>query len=1823
MPKPMKPTSILFAAVATVVTLCGIRSARAQADIPADYLSIIGNTAGTVSDGYGSPGSIPVHGKASFPILIDVNNVPVLAAGRYGNGVSATAARAVAASHTGFFNTSGTNTTSQLFLNSVLWASRKPTPETITVGSTNSSIRSFFSTRGYSTKAITTNMLNSDNDLTDVDVFVGNFHDGGGFTANAIAKIQAHAANGGGVVVCSTPWALSAQPFADAQSVLGPFGLSISGSGVSGSSFTVAAASYPAYHSALNGLDALVADVSGGPAMTFAEKQIAAGSLERVIAARPDLPDILAGIQTLEDSGYGLIQPTAAAPLVKAGKPIEVMLARFQSARFDTMTPEQLFAHPCAADFPGLPTAGGTVSRTIPVNGNTFPDVYMNQGNKPVRVETGVYAAPGATITITIPADKTAAGLQAHIAGNGSEDQIWGKNDWTFFPKLWRRVPLTTTTTQTGNVFGGLVTILVPANSNLGTFDVTVSGALPAPAFVMGQNTDAEWNTTLKNHPAPYGFLQTDKITIYIPKSQLVKMSNPEAVAAYWKNVMDTADEYYGYTAWRKRGEAITSARSVLHGGAYAGYPIETSWGVTDDAFLNAPRINGSWGCYHELGHGYQNNFDNAFVIPTHAEVDVNLMPGMIYTFVHDKTTWDFDSNFYGWAHRLSHRTAFLALPEAGQTWAAACQNNSSHGAAYDFYYNLSDAFGWQAYKTMFSRLMDYLQNPAGSADTALKNLDSGDPNFRRNRFYLLMCDATGRNLDAYFQRYGLGVPGKGFEITQSVKDQIAAKDYPVWSDNSEVDSLSNPGTLDVSEGTAPGVEIYQFTAIDEDEPGTIWDYQITAGNTNDAFSIDKRTGKLRVRLLDAETTASYNLTVTVQDNGVPRFSKTATFTVNVDNVVEPPMPGTSVLNATSAMSSGTVLGPGIIADASRSFTSTSILSGNGSGAFAIDAAGQIVLQNPAALPSASLLTLVVSGTDSAGATGSATIRVLANATPGLREQRWSGTTNFTNNTWTGTANYTGNLNSATTGQNVANSYSRRLLGWLIPPVTGEYTFWISSDDSSRFYLGTDETEASKSLLCSLSGSTGFQNFDGNGSQMSDPVTLEAGKAYWFEAQQSEVSGSDHVSVAWQGAGIPTRGIVAGAYLIPNQAGIVMPVEGNGVWINAAGGSWPTAGNWAGEAVAGGTGRTADFGTLNLLADATVTLDGPRMIGNLTFGDTTPSHNWIVNAGSGGPLTLDLATGMPVIAVNNGTTTLNVVLAGTKGLAKTGAGNLILGAENLYSGGTTITPAGDTTAVTAASAAAFGGDGVLLNGVNTFSAGLRVNTGLTIPNALTLKPVSGRTVLGLTGTANWSGDITVDGSSSNQLAIVLAGGTAANPSIVSGNIGHTGTNANLFVLRNSGSRGNVTGSISYGTGTVQLLDSTHWQFSNASNTWGTLDISHAEANAYVGAADVLSPTGVVSSTVGGTLRLNDLTTTDSHSQSIAGLNGNVKVTVGTGSPTLTLNTPSNRSSSGVISGALSLVKSGPAMQTLSGTNTYTGTTTVSGGTLNVTGSLSTGAVTVQGGTLAGTGAIGGATTVETGGMLAPSGTLTMNNTLTLAGGSRVALEIRDWTGEAGTAWDKTTVTSLNLTATSGNRVTIRPVDLAPANFTETDATFVLIQTTTGITGFSADKFTVDTSGLTLPQGYWKVLQSGDDLVLAYTVTANPDANDNGILDDWEIENFGNADPGANLPGDDADNDGITNLMEYALGTNPLAFTAGPATDLETIADAAHLRMTVNKNPQATNLIYTVETCGALGDWSAVNTVIETDTATQLIVRDTFSTGTAARRFIRLRVRVVP
>jgi autotransporter-associated beta strand protein len=131
-----------------------------------------------------------------------------------------------------------------------------------------------------------------------------------------------------------------------------------------------------------------------------------------------------------------------------------------------------------------------------------------------------------------------------------------------------------------------------------------------------------------------------------------------------------------------------------------------------------------------------------------------------------------------------------------------------------------------------------------------------------------------------------------------------------------------------------------------------------------------------------------------------------------------------------------------------------------------------------------------------------------------------------------------------------------------------------------------------------------------------------------------------------------------------------------------------------------------------------------------------------------------------------------------------------------------------------------------------------------------------------------------------------------------------------------------------------------------------------------------------------------------------------------GTSTLTVGDATSTSIAGVISGTGNLVKQGSGTLTLSGANTYTGTTTVNAGTLSVTGSTTSGTTVNSGATLGGTGSIAAPVAVNPGGTLNPGvavGILSTGN-YTQTGNLTIEIVNPISPATAGTDYDQLSVT---------------------------------------------------------------------------------------------------------------------------------------------------------------------------------------------------------------------
>ncbi|HYG33600.1 MAG TPA: hypothetical protein VEC99_02370, partial [Clostridia bacterium] len=132
-------------------------------------------------------------------------------------------------------------------------------------------------------------------------------------------------------------------------------------------------------------------------------------------------------------------------------------------------------------------------------------------------------------------------------------------------------------------------------------------------------------------------------------------------------------------------------------------------------------------------------------------------------------------------------------------------------------------------------------------------------------------------------------------------------------------------------------------------------------------------------------------------------------------------------------------------------------------------------------------------------------------------------------------------------------NYTRRVSGWLIPPTTDNYTFYISADDDADLFLSTDSNPAHKRLVAQETGWANYRswasvvtNYDGTTGEItgygstieqrcsdtwtndagtaiySSGIPLTAGQLYYLEAVHRQGGGGDNFAVTYKLFSDPT-----------------------------------------------------------------------------------------------------------------------------------------------------------------------------------------------------------------------------------------------------------------------------------------------------------------------------------------------------------------------------------------------------------------------------------------------------------------------------------------------------------------------------------------------------------------------------------------------------------------------------------------------------------------------------------------------------------------------------
>ena len=460
-------------------------------------------------------------------------------------------------------------------------------------------------------------------------------------------------------------------------------------------------------------------------------------------------------------------------------------------------------------------------------------------------------------------------------------------------------------------------------------------------------------------------------------------------------------------------------------------------------------------------------------------------------------------------------------------------------------------------------------------------------------------------------------------------------------------------------------------------------------------------------------------------------------------------------------------------------------------------------------------------------------------------------------------------------------------------------------------------------------------------------------------------------------------------------------------------------------------GESFNIGNMTVASGATLMSERGSLVGNLTLNGGT----WVENNGFGSSLAGSVALGATSTFRTEYSQTVTANITGSGGLIKTGAGSLILSGNNSYSGTTAVNSgtllvngSQSSSPTTVNSGGTLGGNGTL--GAVTITSGGAIAPGT--GDSLSILTV-GNSVWNGGGTYNWqlgnaageagagwdlisASGISINATSSNKFTInaTALGGSDFDPSarIFTWKIAESATPITGFagdkfnILTNNFAPGigayflsanqtslnlNYATMAAWNAGTGNWTTSSNWEsdfapinglnveYAGPNGSGGTSDNNSGLAN--ILGLEFTSGANASYTIAGGNLTIGEggIVNNSTSTQTVA-----INLTLGA-DQTFAANT-ANLVVSGNISGDNALTKEGNQTLTLSGSNTYAGSTTVNAGTLAITGNVSgTEDVSIKSATLAVQ--AGGLLLTGTGGSLSVGDASGDNGTLQISGGS--------------------------------------------------------------------------------------------------------------------------------------------------------------------------------------------------------------------------------------------
>jgi autotransporter-associated beta strand protein len=556
-----------------------------------------------------------------------------------------------------------------------------------------------------------------------------------------------------------------------------------------------------------------------------------------------------------------------------------------------------------------------------------------------------------------------------------------------------------------------------------------------------------------------------------------------------------------------------------------------------------------------------------------------------------------------------------------------------------------------------------------------------------------------------------------------------------------------------------------------------------------------------------------------------------------------------------------------------------------------------------------------------------------------------------------------------------------------------------------------------------------------------------------------------------------------------------------------------TTGNWTAAKIVVASGATLAFNVGG--ANEFTTSDITTLLTNLAASTATT-----VSATTGNGMNAGSILGFDTTNASGGNFTITDTIAnttgasgGSRGLTKLGTGTLLLSGNNTYTGTNTLSAG--TLQVGHANALGTSGNITFSGGTMQFaSGGSGADYGSRIKNSAStmVLDTNGQSVTfsGAIDSSNTAG-LTKTGTGTLTLSAAnsYTGGTAINAGTLQvGDANALGTSGNITFSGGTMSFSSSGAGADYGSRIKNSASAMVFDTNGQSVTFGAIDNSNANG---------LTKNGSGTLTLSGANTYTGATTVNAGTLTLSGGLSNSSVTVNGGFL--------NQTSTGSIAGTGTTFTLTTGNATLAGTNTYTGATTVNGGTLSVLGSVASSATTVNNGaTLTGNGTTG-AITIASGASINPGvGVGTINTGgVTLNGGGIYNWQLWNAGGSAGSGWDLISSTGA-LTIGAGSNFTINISTVQnQAGTAGTASGFVnsqnyswrLAEFGSAISGFDPNFFILNSTGFQNSlAGSFSLNATGNFLNLLYT-TNLADVTYTAGTGNWSTATNWNSNP--NLP----------------------------------------------------------------------------------------------------------